>query len=110
MYKASIEQVARRTSQLMLGFQPAIDLAAVADDLTCRTPGWSFLQDEKNKLRQAYKALTRRAWTLPSTGLAKAGRWLRDPCMAYLKAGLQLSDELFAAVHPVKLVVYDPTG
>jgi hypothetical protein len=30
--------------------------------------------------------------------------------MAYLKAGLQLSDELFAAVHPVKLVVYDPTG
>jgi hypothetical protein len=98
MYKASIEQVARRISQLMLGFQPAMNLAAITDDLTCRTPGWSFLQDERNKLRQAYKALTRRAWDLPSAGLAKAGHWLTDPCMAYLKAGLQLSDELFAAV------------
>jgi hypothetical protein len=61
IYKASIEQVTRRTSQLMLGYQPVIDLTAVVDDLTCRTPGWSFLREERNGLRQAYKALTRRA-------------------------------------------------
>jgi hypothetical protein len=63
MHRVAVQQVEERTYQLMLGWEPVVDLGSVRDDFTCRTPGWSFLEEEQNGLRFAYKALSRRAWS-----------------------------------------------
>jgi len=100
LYKASMDQVERHLAQALLGWQaPTTDLSVVKDSLTCRTPGWCFLQEPGNELQSAYKALSRRAWTLPALGLARNHRWDTKACMKYLEAGAQLSNDIFVAAH-----------
>jgi hypothetical protein len=86
---------------MMLGWDQTIDLATIQDDLTCRTPGWSFLSHEKNNLGFNYKALSRRAWasSFADKPFTKAGHWLSEACTAYLKAGTELASSIFAAFH-----------
>ncbi|KAH8749833.1 hypothetical protein BGZ57DRAFT_775779 [Hyaloscypha finlandica] len=101
VYSTAIANVIARTDEMMLSWKPAIDLATIRDDLTCRTPRWSFLNHIDNDLTFAYKALSRQAWTSSFSGapFAKAGYWLPATCVAYLQAGTQLSNEIFAAIH-----------
>jgi hypothetical protein len=47
MHKVAINHVEERMYHIMLGWQPVVDLNAVRDDFTCRSPGYSFLQDSK---------------------------------------------------------------
>jgi hypothetical protein len=74
-------------------------LGAVKDDLTRRTAGWSFLNEESNGLCLAYKSLSRRAWTISALGLAKEGRWLPLGYTRYIVATARLSSDLFTAIH-----------
>ncbi|KAH6977630.1 hypothetical protein EDB80DRAFT_738121 [Ilyonectria destructans] len=82
-YRAAIAQVQELVAELMLGWDPVIDLSAIRDDLTCQTPGWSFLDHSENRLSGAYKAMARRAWssTFRGKALAKSGHWLPGPCL-----------------------------
>ncbi|KAJ3454216.1 hypothetical protein MRS44_018110 [Fusarium solani] len=81
--------------------KPAVDLSAIRDDLTCRLPGWCFLEKAENGLTGFYKAIARRAWSSSFRGqaLAKTGHWLPGPCQAYLEAGAELTTMIFAAFH-----------
>ncbi|PMD52182.1 uncharacterized protein K444DRAFT_545924 [Hyaloscypha bicolor E] len=101
MHQVSVIKVEERVSHLMLGWQPAVDLRTVRDDFTCRAPGWSFLQEEQNGLRFAYKALLHRTWSSAYLGqpFAKAGRWLVQTCSAYFESESELRSEIFAAIH-----------
>lgn len=85
----------------MLGWDPAIDLSAIRDDLSCQAPGWSFPDHSENRLSGAYKAMARRAWSSIFRGqaLAKAGHWLPGPCFAYLEAGAKMAKQGFSASH-----------
>lgn len=93
-------KVEERVGHIMLGWQPAVDLCTIRDDFTCRAPGWSFLQEEQNGLRFAYKALSRRAWSSSYLGqpFAKAGRWLVQMCSAYFESESELRSEILAAI------------
>ncbi|OBT97666.1 hypothetical protein VE01_04422 [Pseudogymnoascus verrucosus] len=98
----SIKKVEERVEQAMLGWQPpSPNLCLVRDDLTCRRAGWSFLREEKNDVRFAYKALSRRAWSALALGLVKGGRWISAGCLKYAELGAQLSNEIFTSVHVI---------
>jgi hypothetical protein len=86
---------------IMLGWQPVVDLNAVRDDFTCRSPGYSFLQEEHNGLRFGYKALSQRAWSSLYRGqhFTRSGRWLSQTCSAYFESESELRSEIFAAIH-----------
>jgi hypothetical protein len=101
MHHAAISKVEERVNQLMLGWEPVVDLGSIHDDFTCATPGWSFLEEEQNNLRFAYKALSRRAWSsvYRKQPFAKHGHWLPETCSAYFLGEAELNKELFAAIH-----------
>ncbi|EFZ03297.2 tlh3 [Metarhizium robertsii ARSEF 23] len=100
-YRAAITRVEELVTEMMLGWDPTVDLSAIRDDLTCRFPGWCFLDKPENHLSGTYKAMSRRAWSSSFRGkaLAKAGHWLPDSCLAYLQTGAELSTKAFSAVH-----------
>lgn len=99
LYRIAIEAVQTRVRQAMFHWQPEIDLHAVTDNLTRQTAGWSFLNETSNGLQLAYKALTRRAWTLPALGLARNGRWVSVSCLRYVESLQRLLDDIFTAIH-----------
>ncbi|KAH6988691.1 hypothetical protein EDB80DRAFT_865701 [Ilyonectria destructans] len=86
---------------MMLGWAPAVDLSAIRDDLTCRLPGWCFLDKPDNGLTGKYKAMARRAWSSSFRGqaLAKTGHWLPGSCLAYLEAATELTTMIFVTLH-----------
>ena len=100
-HRAAITQVQELVTELMLGWDPAINLSTILDDLTCQTPGWSFLDHPKSRLSVTYKAMARRDWSSKFRGraLAEAGHWLPGPCLAYLEAGSKISQRGFSAYH-----------
>jgi hypothetical protein len=101
IHHRALTQVTEQVNKMMLGWDQTVDLAAIRDDLTCRTPGWSFLNHEENNLTFKYKALSRRAWasSFADKPFTKAGHWLSEACTAYLKAGTELASNIFAAFH-----------
>ena len=82
-YRTAIAQVQELVVELMLGWDPQIDVSMIRDDLACQTPGWSFIDHPKNQLAGAYKAMARRAWSSSFRGkaLAEAGHWLPGSCL-----------------------------
>ena len=98
MHWDSVARVGARLSHLMLGWEPAVDLHDIRDDLTCNATGWSFIQEEHNGLRLGYKELLRRAWD-PARGMSRDGRWRTAECIRYLDLCQDLCREIFAAVH-----------
>jgi hypothetical protein len=101
VHHTALTQVKEQVNEMMLGWEPTVDLLAVRDDLTCRIPGWSFLDHKENNLTFGYKALSRQAWVSSFSGnpLASSGHWRPDTCSAYLKAGTRLAKSIFAAFH-----------
>jgi hypothetical protein len=94
-------QVHEQVNEMMLGWKPDIDVSAVRDDLTCRTAGWSFLQNPENKLADIWKTLLRRVETSSFRGkpFIKSRSWQPETCSAFLTAGLELNKAVFAASH-----------
>jgi hypothetical protein len=101
MHRVAVLKVEERIGLLMPGWEPIIDLASICDDFNCIIPGWSFLEEEKNDLRFAYKALSRRAWSscYLRQPFAKRGHWLSETCNAYIQSETELKNEIFAAIH-----------
>lgn len=101
MHHTAVVKVEERIGQLMLGWDPIINLGSICDDFNCAIPGWSFLEEEHNGLRFAYKALSRRAWSSGYLGqpFAKHGHWLPEACNVYIQSETELKNEIFAAIH-----------
>jgi hypothetical protein len=62
VHHTALAEVKGQVDEMMLGWEPVINLLAVQDDLTCRIPSWSFLDHTDNNLAFKYKALSRQAW------------------------------------------------
>ncbi|KAH7118690.1 hypothetical protein B0J13DRAFT_629804 [Dactylonectria estremocensis] len=92
-YQAAIAQVRQLVAEMMLGWEPTVDLSTIRDDLTCRRPGWCILDRPENNPGGTYKSMACRAWSSSFRGqaLAKAGHWLPGLCLAYLGAGVELT-------------------
>ena len=101
VYQDSITRLREGVANMMLGWEPEVDLSKIHDDLTCRVSGWSFLDDPENKLIDTYKRMARRAWSALFDGkqMAKGGHWLPGPCQLYLEAGIKMLILAFNAVH-----------
>ena len=74
--RAAITQVQELVTELMLAWDPAINLSTIHDDLTCQSPGWRFLGRPKNRLSVTHKAMARRGWSSKFRGRALATRAL----------------------------------
>ncbi|KAH8656365.1 hypothetical protein BGZ61DRAFT_486596 [Ilyonectria robusta] len=59
-YHKVMAQVHEQVNEMMLGWDPSIDLSTIRDDLTCRTAGWSFLRKAENNLGSIWKTLLQR--------------------------------------------------
>jgi len=101
IYHRAIRQVEEKIDNLMLGWQPVVDLSVIQDDLTSRTPSWCFLAHQDNNMQFAYKELSRRAWRSSFSGkpFSKAGHWLSEACSAYLQSSTEVASDIFAAFH-----------
>lgn len=49
--------VQEQVDEMLLGWQPDIDVSAIRDDLTCRKADWSFIDKIENNLTDIWKML-----------------------------------------------------
>ncbi|KAI3567779.1 hypothetical protein IWW34DRAFT_859673 [Fusarium oxysporum f. sp. albedinis] len=97
----AIELVQARVDEMMLGLKVDINIDEIQDDLTCRTAGWSFIKDAKNRLADIWEQLadTLKSSSFRGKPFVKGTDWQIDTCIAYLDAGIDLSKLAFAASH-----------
>ncbi|KAH7137795.1 hypothetical protein EDB81DRAFT_655871, partial [Dactylonectria macrodidyma] len=100
-YHKALAQVHEQVNEMMLGWEPSIDLSTIRDDLTCRKAGWSFLQKPENNLTDIWKTLLHRLRSTSFRGrqFTKSGHWQAAACNTYLSAGFELNKSAFAAFH-----------
>ncbi|KAH7120445.1 hypothetical protein B0J13DRAFT_599615 [Dactylonectria estremocensis] len=85
-------QVYEQVNEMMLGWDPSIDLSTIRDDLTCRTAGWFKIQQlvlrkTENNLGNIWKTLLHRL---------ESASFHSQP---FIKSGLRLNKTAFAAFH-----------
>ncbi|ENH73681.1 hypothetical protein Focb16_v005400 [Fusarium oxysporum f. sp. cubense] len=99
-YKAVIT-VQEQVDEMLLGWQPDIDVSAIRDDLTCRKAGWSFIDKTENNLADIWETLLHRLQksSFRDTPFTKSGHWNPETCHKYLSAGVELNKSAFAAIH-----------
>ena len=61
MVWVTIQDCQKLLQELMFGWQPAVNLDAIQDNLTNIQAGWSFLEEPANKLRGSFRHLHQRA-------------------------------------------------
>ncbi|SPJ88776.1 uncharacterized protein FTOL_12670 [Fusarium torulosum] len=90
----AIKLVGERIDEMMLGLEMDIKTDEIQDDLTCRKAGWSFIQDPKNKLADTWEQLadTLRSSSFRGKPFIKGTDWQVDTCIAYLNAGIDLTN------------------
>jgi hypothetical protein len=93
--------VQEQVDEMLLGWQPDIDVSAIRDDLTCRKAGWSFIDKIENNLTDIWKTLLYRLQksSFRGTAFTKSGHWNTETCHKYLSAGIELNKSAFAAIH-----------
>ena len=74
MVWVAIQEAQIALRQLMLNWEPAIDLNTIQDSLTNNKPGWSFLNEPANQLQHSFQHLNQRAWHDKSCGLVARNR------------------------------------
>ncbi|EWY79522.1 hypothetical protein FOYG_17324 [Fusarium oxysporum NRRL 32931] len=52
-----VTTVQEQVDEMLLGWQPDIDVSSVRDDLTCRKAGWSFIDKTENNLADIWETL-----------------------------------------------------
>ena len=72
MVTGAIRHCHRLTQEMMLGWEPTVDLSSLRDDLTNSTAGYSYLSEPANQLQSAFEQLLRRAW---DGDLQARGQW-----------------------------------
>ncbi|QKD56923.2 uncharacterized protein FOBCDRAFT_140860 [Fusarium oxysporum Fo47] len=80
----AVATVQEQVDEMLLGWQPDIDVSAIRDDLTYI---WKTLL---HKLQKS---------SFRGTPFAKSGHWNVETCHKYLSAGIELNKSTFAAIH-----------
>ena len=94
----TIVRARQLTQDLLLGWQPQIEVKSYCDDLVNRRPGYSFLNHPKNGLQDSFRLLNRQAFTLKCGFGLKTNKG-RDKIHNYLKLCDRLISVLYSAVH-----------
>ncbi|KAH6874572.1 hypothetical protein B0T10DRAFT_521747 [Thelonectria olida] len=102
----AVTQVHDQVNEMMLGWEPNIDLATIRDDLIRRTAGWSFLHKAENNLANMWKTLLDKFQSSSFRGkpFINSGYWQTETYIAYLNAGFELNKSAFAVFHFTPLV------
>ncbi|EXL65654.1 hypothetical protein FOPG_18126 [Fusarium oxysporum f. sp. conglutinans race 2 54008] len=97
----AVATVQEQVDEMLLGWQPDIDVSTIRDDLTCRKAGWSFIDKIENNLTDTWKTLLYRLQksSFRGTPFTNSGHWNMETCHKYLDAGVELNKSAFAAVH-----------
>ena len=86
------------TQDLLLGWQPRIELSSYHNDLVNHRLGYSFLSHLENSLQDSFRALNRQAFTLECSFGWKTNKG-QDTIYEYLKLYNQLTTVLYSAIH-----------
>ncbi|EXM13432.1 hypothetical protein FOTG_18113 [Fusarium oxysporum f. sp. vasinfectum 25433] len=101
IHHKAVKAVQEQVGEMLLGWEPDIDVSAIRDDLTCRKAGWSFIDKIENNLVDIWKRLLHRLQksSFRGTPFTKSGHWNAETCHKYLSAGTELNKSAFAAIH-----------
>lgn len=99
MVWSTVRECREQLQELMFGWEPAINLSRIVDNMAERRPGWSFLQEPGNGLHHSFKHLHRRAWTSKSRGLMLNNQWSQSRCGRYLQLVEAFKQKLFSCIH-----------
>ncbi|KAH7231095.1 hypothetical protein BKA59DRAFT_497663 [Fusarium tricinctum] len=89
IYHRTVTTVQEQVDEMLLGWQPDIDVFAIRDDLTCRKAGWSFIDKIENNLKSSFRG----------TPFTTSGYWNAETFHKYLSAGVELNKSAFTAIH-----------
>lgn len=97
----TVTTVQEQVDEMLLGWQPDIDVSAIRDDLTCRKAGWSFIDKPENNLANIWETLLHslQKSSFRDMPFTKSGHWNPETCHKYLSAGVALNKSAFAAIH-----------
>ncbi|KFY28399.1 hypothetical protein V491_00488, partial [Pseudogymnoascus sp. VKM F-3775] len=98
MVWVTIQDCQKLLRELMFGWQPAVNLDAIQDNLTNIQAGWSFLEEPINKLRGSFRHLHQRAWDSIGQGLMVRGQWSRPRSEKYLYTAAGFQQLLLACI------------
>ncbi|KAK7592697.1 hypothetical protein V3481_007305 [Fusarium oxysporum f. sp. vasinfectum] len=88
----AVATVQEQVDEMLLGWQPDIDVSTIRDDLTCRKAGWSFIDKIENNLADTWKTLLYRLQksSFRGTPFTNSGHWNMETCHKYLLYQLPL--------------------
>jgi hypothetical protein len=101
MVWVAIQAAQRALRQLMLGWDPVIDLQVIQDSLIEDQPGWSFLSSPANNLQYSFQHLQQLAWrgSTSNPGLQAQGRWVPSNVARYLRQVAMFQPLLLLYIH-----------
>jgi hypothetical protein len=99
MVWSTVRECRAQLPELMFGWEPAVNLSRVVDNMAERRPGWSFVQEPDNGLSYSFKHLHRRAWSSKSRGLIYNNQWSQSRCTRYLQLVETFKQKLFFSIH-----------
>ncbi|SCO92404.1 uncharacterized protein FRV6_16532 [Fusarium oxysporum] len=101
IHHKAVKAVQEQVGEMLLGWEPDVDVSVIRDDLTCRKAGWSFIDKIENNLVDIWKTLLHRLQksSFRGTTFTKSGYWNAETCHKYLSAGVELNKSILAAIH-----------
>jgi hypothetical protein len=100
IHHKAVKAVQEQVGEMLLGWEPDIDVSAIRDGLTCRKASWSFIDKIENNLVDIWKTLLHRLQksSFRGTPFTKSGHWNAETCHKYLSASTELNKSAFAAI------------
>jgi hypothetical protein len=95
----AIQEAQNALHQLMLGWEPAIDLRAIQDSMVNNQVGWSFLSEPANGLQRSFQHLQQRAWQDKPSALMARQRWVPSRVAKYLQQVTAFKPLLLLCIH-----------
>jgi Chromo (CHRromatin Organisation MOdifier) domain len=115
---ASVARAQQQAHDLLFGWWPDVQLAAVKDNLAIHQHGYSFLADPVNQLQNSFRVLSQRAFSpaegfsLTSRGRQKAIRYLygRDRLVRFLYGAIHLTSGMPARSEELRMIRWADTA
>ncbi|CAM1507683.1 Fc.00g073240.m01.CDS01 [Cosmosporella sp. VM-42] len=94
-----IREASRLCSELMYGWEPAVDLSKITDKMSNHEVGYSFVNDPDNGLGEAYLELFKYACTSRKAPLSRGDHWDPQAVAHYFKKEESFRQHLGLAMH-----------
>lgn len=99
MVWVAIQDAQRALRQLMLDWEPKINLHTIQDSLTNNQVGWSFLKEPTNRLQHSFRYLQLRAWHDRDNSFIARQRWVLSKVAKYLQQVRAFQPLLLLCIH-----------